>query len=255
MSVLNSVIDNLGVELHAPGGYQYCGPGTKLKKRLTRGDPGINPLDRACREHDIAYSQNKDLKSRHEADKVLVSKAWKRVKAKDSSLGERLTSLGVAGIMKAKVKLGLGRKKNSFKKYVKNIISAIKRSPSSGNKIKDALKIAKKLKGKNFKAPYGRIITLKQGGFLPFLIPLFAGLSALGSIAGGASGIARAVINAKDAKAKLEEAKRHNEKMEQMHIGKGLYLKPFKSGCGLYLRPCTSGSGLKKKSTSQKGAN
>lgn len=29
-----------GLEFHVPG-YQYLGPGTKLKKRLTRGDQGI----------------------------------------------------------------------------------------------------------------------------------------------------------------------------------------------------------------------
>ena len=44
--LVNSIIDKLPVELHIPG-YQYCGPGTKLKERLARGDPGINPLDAA----------------------------------------------------------------------------------------------------------------------------------------------------------------------------------------------------------------
>ena len=57
--VLNKVINNLPVELHIPG-YQYCGPDTKLTKRLARGDPGINPLHKACKEHDIVSSQNKE---------------------------------------------------------------------------------------------------------------------------------------------------------------------------------------------------
>ena len=48
--LLNKVINKLPVELHILG-YQYCGPGTKLRKRLSRGDPGINPLDTACKEH------------------------------------------------------------------------------------------------------------------------------------------------------------------------------------------------------------
>jgi hypothetical protein len=65
--LLNSVINALPCELHIPG-YQFCGPGTHLKKRLARGDQGINPLDAACREHDIAYSQSKDLAKRHVAD-------------------------------------------------------------------------------------------------------------------------------------------------------------------------------------------
>ena len=34
-----------GIEFHWPG-YQYMGPGTHLAKRLKRGDPGKNRLDR-----------------------------------------------------------------------------------------------------------------------------------------------------------------------------------------------------------------
>jgi len=49
----------------------------------------INPLDEACIEHDIAYSQNKALGERHRADSILVDKAWSRVKAPDSTLGEK----------------------------------------------------------------------------------------------------------------------------------------------------------------------
>lgn len=65
--VLNTIINILPVELHIPG-YNFCGPGTKLEKRLARGDKGVNLLDESCRNHDIAYSQNRDLKLRHEAD-------------------------------------------------------------------------------------------------------------------------------------------------------------------------------------------
>lgn len=54
--LLNRVINKLPFELHLPG-YQFCGPGTKLQARLNRGEKGINPLDAACREHDIAYSK------------------------------------------------------------------------------------------------------------------------------------------------------------------------------------------------------
>ena len=46
--VLNKVINNLLVELHIHG-YQYCAPGTKLKKRLSRGDPGLEScLGKEC---------------------------------------------------------------------------------------------------------------------------------------------------------------------------------------------------------------
>ena len=57
-ALLNKFINRPPIELHLPG-YQYCGPGTKLVKRIALGDPGINPLDAACKEHDIAYSQNR----------------------------------------------------------------------------------------------------------------------------------------------------------------------------------------------------
>lgn len=65
--IINSLINKLPFELHLPGGYQFCGPGTKLEKRLARGDQGINHLDTACRAHDIAYI-SKDLATRHKAD-------------------------------------------------------------------------------------------------------------------------------------------------------------------------------------------
>ena len=72
--LINNLINRLPFELHIPG-YQYCGPGTRLQKRLSRGDPGINPLDSACKEHDIAYSQNReDIEKRNTADRILEKK-------------------------------------------------------------------------------------------------------------------------------------------------------------------------------------
>jgi hypothetical protein len=44
--VLNTIINNLPFEAHIPG-YQWCGPGTKIAKRLARGDKGVNLLDAA----------------------------------------------------------------------------------------------------------------------------------------------------------------------------------------------------------------
>jgi len=78
----------------------------------------------------------------------------------------------------------------------------------------------------------------KTGGARPaLLILLFAALGAAGSVAGGAAGIAKAVNDAKAAKQALEESERHNETMEAIAIGKGLYLKPYRKGLGLYLKP------------------
>ena len=51
-------IGKTGREFHWPG-YQYMGPGTHLKTRLARGDPGINRLDKIAKQHDINYSRQR----------------------------------------------------------------------------------------------------------------------------------------------------------------------------------------------------
>ncbi|MVN26155.1 hypothetical protein GO639_13520 [Staphylococcus aureus] len=117
---VNDLINKLPFELHLPGGYQYCGPGTKLKQRLARNDPGINKLDIECKKHDIQYSKHpSDLAARHLADKELEYSAWDRVKSKDASIGERAAALLVTNIMKAKRHMGMGcstnKKKNEEK--------------------------------------------------------------------------------------------------------------------------------------------
>lgn len=249
---INKLIDNLPFELHIPT-YRYCGPGTRLSKRLSRGDIGVNPLDEACKEHDIAYSRSKDISSRHEADKVLAEKAYQRFKASDSSVGEKISALGVAGAMKVKTRLGMGMRKKtssklkrgrglrkgtiSFNNAVQRARRGIQRS-NSNNLIKVAKQALSSIGTKNVSLPKKRIIPIpKSGGFLPFLIPLFAALGAIGSIGGGAAGIVKAVNEAKAAKEKLEEDKRHNTAMEQAAVGKGLYIRPYKRGMGLYLAP------------------
>jgi len=63
-------------EYHLPG-YNFCGPGTELKKRLARGDKPINDLDAACMIHDIAYADSDDRHTRVDADRVLQDKALK----------------------------------------------------------------------------------------------------------------------------------------------------------------------------------
>lgn len=255
--IVNTLINKLPFELHVPG-YQFCGPGTKLEKRLARGDTGINLLDQACKEHDIAYANKKDIKGRHEADEILARKAFERFKAKDSSFGEKTAALGITGAMKLKRKLGMGirRRKTSKRKIKKgrgiktgraiSLTQAIARARKGirGKKFKSLSNTVKSalsgLQNVRVKYPKRRIIPIpKTGGFLP-LIPLFAGLSALGALGGGAAGIAKAVNDAKSASKKLEEDKRHNQAMESIAIGKkgsGLYLRPYRSGCGLYLRP------------------
>ena len=70
-------IEKLGIEFHPFSlskrkRYQYLGPGTFLKKRLARGDPGINCLDRIAKQHDIDYSNAKNIRDKWKADLKMV---------------------------------------------------------------------------------------------------------------------------------------------------------------------------------------
>jgi len=148
--LLNRAIDALFFELLISE-YQFCGPGTHLEKRFVRSDQGINPLETACREHDIAYSHSNDLAERHVADKILAEKAQKRIIARNSTLGERAAATAVWTAMKAITKIGMGMK----------------------TKVKTKKKTAKK-----------RVLPIaKRDGILPIL-PM---LGALGSLIGGAT--------------------------------------------------------------------
>lgn len=252
LGFIDNLVDRTPVELHLPG-YQFCGPGTKLEKRLERGDSGINPLDKACKEHDIAYSdKNSD---RYEADKKLSRAAWDRVKSRDAKFGERASALAVAAAMRVKMKLAkqggrlksFAKKKNkSFKSLVTAIKKVVKNKKPSKSSILAAVRAAKSFNRRNcVKVP--RVIPIpKSGGALP-LIPIFAGLSALGSLTGGVASIVRALRDASAAKDALKEAKYHNRVMEAIGIGKtgsGLYLKPYKNGHGLFLKPYGGARGV-----------
>ena len=93
-------ISKSGREWHWPG-YQYMGPGTHLKKRLQRGDPGINRLDRIAKQHDIDYSRAKTLKDKHVADR-------KMIRAIDHLPGRKsMMEHVVKKIMQAKTRLNL----------------------------------------------------------------------------------------------------------------------------------------------------
>lgn len=265
---VDSLIDKIPIELHLPG-YQYCGPGTKLKKRMERGDPGINPLDSACKEHDIAYNNHKDSGERSIADKILQTEAMKRVLSTDASLSERAAALGVATAMKAKRTLtgqGIGRKnikmtsgskkktcgcvkkkkKNemTFASLVKHAKVAIKHSKPET--VDSAIKIAvrsvnKAKKGNDIKSPRTIKMPPITGGVIP-LIPIFAGLGALGSIVGSAASVANAINQTKKAQEELAENQRHHANIEAIAIGKkksgkGFYLRPHKNGNGFYLSP------------------
>lgn len=228
---------------------------------MARGDKGVNGLDELCKEHDIAYATNKDSSERKEADKKLASGALKRIFSRDATFGERAASLLVTTAMKAKAglsKFGMGisnrrrqkvgkttRGKKSFAVLVKDAKAGIKRSKANnvGNAIIAAFRAAKASKGgKSVSVP--RIIKVPSisGGVLP-LIPIIAGLGAIGSLIGSASGVVRTINNIKNAKSQLEENQRHNRAME-LKIGSGLSIGRCRNGSGLYLRPHAKGKGL-----------
>lgn len=230
--LINSVINGLPFEFHIPG-YQFCGPGTRLRERLARGETGINKLDNACMQHDIAYDNSNSLNDRHKADLQLINMAKRRLQSKDATKGEKIASWLVDKAMKTKLKLGAGVR--NFKGLIRKMKSQLKRYKPKNNRaaIKCMYLAAKKMIPKNCKVKLPRVIPIpKTGGILP-LIPIFAGLSALGALAGGAAGITKAVNDYKLAKNDLKESVRHNKMMESIAIGKGLYIKPYKKGKGL----------------------
>ncbi|KAE9523775.1 hypothetical protein AGLY_015835 [Aphis glycines] len=235
--LINTLINKLLVELHVPG-YQYCGPGTKLKKRLVRGDKGINPLDAARRDHDIAYERSNSFADRNEADRILEQRAWERFKSKDSGLKEKAVAWGVTTAMQVKRKVG-GGCGCGFKAVVKATKNVLKKNVGEKNLMKLTKKcvaVARKT-FKSTKTKVPRIVNiLKKGGVLP-LIPIFAGLSALGALTGGVSNVFNV---ANEFKSNVPS-----------HLGNGLYLTPYKGnsykiGDGLYITPYKNGGGRVK---------
>ena len=155
-----------------------------------------------------------------------------------------MTSYAITNAMKLKRKFGMGMKKKNTPISLKNIVKVAKKSIVSGKctkkVIKSALKGAreavKKAAGKqNIIIPRILPVPPKVSGFLPSLIPLFAGLSAAGALAGRAAGIAKAVNDSQTTKLQLEETQRHNRVME--NGGNGLHLTPHKTGLGIHRGP------------------
>lgn len=113
--VLNTLINKLPVELHLPN-YNWCGPSTKVQRRLLSRDEGINPLDEAFKVHDLIYHQFKDKETRQKSDKVLIDKAWQRFKSKNASIAEKTAAWIVTNAMKAKVHTGMGARRRKSSK-------------------------------------------------------------------------------------------------------------------------------------------
>ena len=78
--------DKFMPEMHLKQSGFACGPFTKNKERIEKfiqtGNTDFiyrNELDKACFQHDMAYSKTKDLVKRTQPDKVLKDKAFKIV--------------------------------------------------------------------------------------------------------------------------------------------------------------------------------
>lgn len=205
--LIDTVINKLPFGLELPT-YEYCGPGTKIEDKLAKNIPGKNPLDEACKLHDIAYWKNKDLATRHAADRELVERAWERFKSSDASVGEKAASWLVTSLLKGKLAMGAGGKKRKTGK-----IAPKKTVTACGSGVNKGVK-TRKLGGV-------RVIPLPKGGaLLDYIIPLLTGLSQIGSFAGSANDLLKALQSMK---------------------GKGLDEKGkigmYRNGYGLYLRP------------------
>lgn len=262
-------------EIHIPG-YQYCGPGTKLEKRLARGDPGINELDKACKDHDIAYSECDDTKSRRKADKVLVARAFKRVYSQDANLSERTAALLVSGLIGAKMgltKIGLGiadskrigkkkkkmvkkskrhptrskskrkpstspRKSITFQKLVQSAKSSIKKTKvNSSTALNNTVRAAiKRMKDVKGKRKVKMSRVLKLPKFGGSHLSILPILSGLSAIGCITASAAGVVKAIKDIEKAKEQLCKSNSNTEKK-IGHGLSLIYRAKGSGFYLRP------------------
>jgi hypothetical protein len=89
-------------QYHAPGGYSYCGPGTKLD---SAGRP-INKADKACMAHDYEYealAKNKHKITQEDFNRMIRESDQKLVDSIDrsgqSDLGALMSKWGIKGKM------------------------------------------------------------------------------------------------------------------------------------------------------------
>ena len=89
-------------QYHAPGGYNYCGPGTKLDQA---GHP-INKADEGCMAHDYTYmalARNKKNISQDDFNRMIRESDQKLVdhidRSGQSDLGALMSKWGIKGKM------------------------------------------------------------------------------------------------------------------------------------------------------------
>ena len=111
---LPSDIDNETVpngSFNNTGKYSYCGPFTKIDKRIAEGYQGVNELDKVCRVHDIAYKGNKNTRTRNVADDILAQEAATIANNPNQADYVRKDARTVTAVMAAKSRFGMGFKK------------------------------------------------------------------------------------------------------------------------------------------------
>lgn len=246
--LVNWFIDKLPVELHIPT-YRYCGPGTKLEKKLQNNIPGKNLLDEACKTHDIAYSKVKTVEERNKADELLENSAWNRVTSNNANFGEKAAAWTVTNIMKLKRKIGAGVKSSkkrirgsrfkkhgsglTFNQFVKKIKpKKNKKTKNVLNSIKQTLLAAKKFNKTNISLPKNRIIPIPiSGGAIP-IVPILSALNHIGTLVGGVSTIVDAVHKINEIR---KQVKNNNSSTHQEKIGRGISITRRKKGLALLL--------------------
>lgn len=195
----------------------HQGPGTKFEARVAANSQPINKLDSACFDHDLAYHENKDLKNRHAADKILAKAARARIFARDASLGEKISAATVSGLIGIKHKLGMGAAPKKRRTKTRR---------RSGRKIPQASHFGGSISVRGRRRR--RAAAGKRGGFLPFVAPIAAGIGALATLY-------KTSRDLQASKKMLQETERHDKEMEK--IASGLHLKPHpRRGRGLSTR-------------------
>ena len=139
-SAVDALIDLLPFEMHVPH-CKFCGPGTKLTERIERGDVGINPLNEAYREHDLAYTDSNS--DRRQADRVLAQYAFSRMLAEETPSDERTVAMMTSCYMVSKI---------TFEKFVSRIKNVMRKRDKKDKKSKRGqIKKEKKKKKKEQK--------------------------------------------------------------------------------------------------------
>ena len=114
-SLLNKAINNLPFEMDLPG-HNFTGPGTNLKKRLNpdltpkKWSKPVNRVDKASYNHDLCYLKNDDTATRNAVCNKNILNELKGIY--NPTLRERMDKSIVSILIGAKIKFGMGVKKN-----------------------------------------------------------------------------------------------------------------------------------------------